>query len=41
MRVPRRFGPWGAASSHPDMPDFKFSHDDALAVRAYLRVIQQ
>jgi cytochrome c len=24
-----------------DMPEFKFSHDDALAVRAYLRVIQQ
>ena len=31
----------GITSSHPDMPDFKFSHDDALAVRAYLRVIQQ
>jgi cytochrome c len=31
----------GITSSHPDMPDFKFGHDDALAVRAYLRVIQQ
>jgi|SRR5215510_2198812 len=31
----------GITSGHPDMPDFKFSHDDALAVRAYLRVIQQ
>ncbi len=31
----------GIASSHPDMPEFKFSHDDALAVRAYLRAIQQ
>ena len=23
------------------MPEFKFSYDDALAVRAYLRLIQQ
>ena len=28
-------------SGHPDMPEFKFSHDDAFAVRAYLRAIQQ
>jgi cytochrome c len=31
----------GLSSGHPDMPEFKFSHDDARAVRAYLRVIQQ
>jgi mono/diheme cytochrome c family protein len=31
----------GITSGHPDMPDFKFSHDDARAVRAYLQVIQQ
>lgn len=31
----------GISGGHPDMPEFKFSHDDALAVRAYLRVIQQ
>jgi cytochrome c len=26
---------------HPDMPEFKFSHEDARAVRGYLRAIQQ
>jgi cytochrome c len=31
----------GITSGHPDMPDFKFSPDDARAVRAYLQVIQQ
>jgi cytochrome c len=31
----------GITSGHPDMSDFKFSDDDARAVRAYLRVIQQ
>src|SRR5215470_6707469 len=31
----------GISGGHPDMPEFKFSHDDALAVRAYLRLIQQ
>ena len=31
----------GISGGHPDMPEFKFSHDDARAVRAYLRVIQQ
>jgi mono/diheme cytochrome c family protein len=31
----------GISGGHPDMPEFKFSHDDALAVTAYLRVIQQ
>ena len=31
----------GISGGHPDMPEFKFSRDDALAVRAYLRVIQQ
>jgi cytochrome c len=31
----------GISTGHPDMPDFKFSADDARAVRAYLRVIQQ
>ena len=31
----------GISSDHPDMPEFKFSADDARAVRAYLRVIQE
>jgi cytochrome c len=31
----------GISSSHPAMPEFKFDHDDARAVRAYLRTIQQ
>lgn len=31
----------GISSGHPDMPIFKFSVDDANAVRAYLRTIQQ
>ncbi len=31
----------GISSDHPDMPEFKFSEDDANAVRAYLRTIQQ
>jgi cytochrome c len=31
----------GIASGHPDMPEFKLSVDDALAVSAYLRTIQQ
>jgi len=31
----------GISVGHPDMPDFKFSADDARAVRAYLRVIQE
>jgi cytochrome c len=30
----------GLASGHPDMPEFKFSEDDARAVTAYLRSIQ-
>jgi mono/diheme cytochrome c family protein len=28
-------------STHPDMPDFRFSVEDAKAVRAYLYSIQQ
>ena len=28
-------------STHPDMPDFRFSEDNAKAVRAYLYSIQQ
>ena len=31
----------GISSGHPDMPEFKFSHEDARDVRAYLRSIQQ
>ncbi len=31
----------GISSGHPDMPEFKFNEEDALAVRAYLRTIQQ
>ena len=31
----------GISTGHPDMPEFKFSLDDARAVRAYLRVIQE
>jgi hypothetical protein len=28
-------------STHPDMPDFQFSREDAKAVRAYLYSIQR
>jgi mono/diheme cytochrome c family protein len=31
----------GLVSNHPDMPEFKFSEDDARAAAAYLRSIQQ
>ncbi len=31
----------GLASSHPDMPVFRFSRDDARAVAAYVRAIQE
>jgi len=31
----------GISSGHPDMPEFKFSEEDARDVRAYLRTIQQ
>ena len=31
----------GISVGHPDMPEFKFSSDDARAVRDYLRTIQQ
>lgn len=31
----------GILSGHPDMPEFKFSEDDARAASAYLRTIQQ
>jgi len=31
----------GISSGHPDMPEFKLNIDDALAVSAYLRTIQQ
>jgi mono/diheme cytochrome c family protein len=31
----------GLITGHPDMPEFKFSEDDARAVAAYLRSIQE
>ena len=31
----------GISSNHPAMPEFKFDYQDARAVRAYLRTIQQ
>jgi mono/diheme cytochrome c family protein len=31
----------GVSSTHPAMPEFKFNDDDARAVTAYLRSIQQ
>lgn len=31
----------GISSTHPAMPQFKFSNEDARAVTAYLRSIQQ
>lgn len=31
----------GISSNHPDMPEFKFGEDEARAVRAYLRTIQE
>jgi len=31
----------GISSTHPDMPEFKFSADDARATTAYLRTIQR
>ena len=31
----------GMSSGHPDMPEFKFSVEDAHAVGAYMRTIQQ
>jgi len=31
----------GISSNHPAMPEFKFDYEDARAVRAYLRTIQQ
>jgi cytochrome c len=31
----------GLMSGHPDMPEFKFKEDDARAVAAYLRSIQE
>lgn len=39
-QFPRRLEQ-GISAGHPDMPTFKFSHDDAVAVAAYLRDIQQ
>jgi hypothetical protein len=31
----------GISSTHPDMPEFKFSEDDAHAAAAYVRSIQR
>jgi cytochrome c len=31
----------GLSSNHPDMPHFKFSPQDAVALRDYLRTIQE
>jgi mono/diheme cytochrome c family protein len=31
----------GISSGHPDMPEFRFSDDDARDASAYLRTIQQ
>jgi cytochrome c len=31
----------GISSNHPDMPEFKFSPQDAVALRDYLRTIQE
>jgi mono/diheme cytochrome c family protein len=31
----------GLMSGHPDMPEFRFNEDDARAVAAYLRSIQE
>ena len=31
----------GISAGHPDMPEFKFSSDDANAVRDYLRTIRE
>jgi hypothetical protein len=31
----------GLMAGHPDMPEFKFNEDDARAVTAYLRSIQE
>jgi cytochrome c len=31
----------GLVSGHPDMPTFRFSREDARALTAYLRTIQQ
>ncbi|MDP2410117.1 MAG: cytochrome c [Pseudolabrys sp.] len=31
----------GLLASHPDMPEFKFNEEDARAVSAYLRSVQE
>jgi cytochrome c len=31
----------GISAGHPDMPEFKFSSDDANAVRDYLRTVRE